>query len=532
MKSYGQLWEAIVAEDNIRAAWREFRRHHASKKSVRTFDRKIEVNLERVRTRLVAREWEPMDYEQFMVFEPKPRIISCAPVEDRVVHHAFCRVCTPLMERRFIDQSYACRKERGSHLALKRARELCAENAYFLKLDIHHYFDSVDHGILLGILNKMFREEAVRELVRRIVEKPIPHLVHGGDGRERIETPGFTKGLPIGNLTSQWFANLYLDAFDHYVTEELGLGRRYMRYMDDMLAFFPTKVEAWQAYRKMKRWLKAERNLDVKESATIVAPVTEGIPYLGLRVWENRWRFQASRLRRTRVSMKRHYYLYAAKIEDAKKLDCIERSLEGAAQYFGFKNIYNRVTVRCIDLLTGEAMLSPGPRAIRALKTRTKHQNLGRKVLFYPVQSVDGEIENKIPAAPFPQVRTEEKYSTAKAVEKTDSGEDVASGNNRRNRGGSYNNNSSNCRSGNRNNNNYNNSNANNGFRLASLVNLGDTLHKAKIREQDHPEIPEPAHECGTKMHYGSLGQVSMAKAAAKAPGEANSSVGRERGRL
>ena len=127
MKSYGQLWETIVAKENISAGWREFRRHHVSKKSVQTFGKDLSANLERVRKRLLSGEWEPMDYQQFMVFEPKPRVISCAPVEDRVVHHAFCRVCTPLIEKRFIEQSYACRKGKGSHLAVGRARELCRE---------------------------------------------------------------------------------------------------------------------------------------------------------------------------------------------------------------------------------------------------------------------------------------------------------------------------------------------------------------------------------------------------------------------
>ena len=120
MKSYGQLWEKIVSEENLREAWRSFRRHHATKKPVVRYERNLEWHLADTRRQLIDGTWVPSDYNQFIVYEPKPRIISCCPVEDRVVHHAFCNVCAPLMERRFIEQSYACRKGKGLHMAVTR----------------------------------------------------------------------------------------------------------------------------------------------------------------------------------------------------------------------------------------------------------------------------------------------------------------------------------------------------------------------------------------------------------------------------
>ena len=444
MKSYGKLWQRIIDAENIRAGWFAFRKKHSKMPAVLKFERELDKNLESIRRRLANGTWEPSDYHQFRVYEPKPRTISCVPVWDRVVHHALCRVVAPLMERRFIDQSYACRKGKGSHMAVKRARELAKKSRYFLKIDVRKYFDNVDHEILLGIMRGMFREKEVNGLVRKIVEKEIPVYIHDFAGGKALSSENgqpSTTGLPIGNLTSQWFANLYLDAFDHYAVEDLRLGKRFMRYMDDILIFFDTKEEAWDTLHLLQAWLFDNRNLELKDRATVVAPVTEGIPFLGLKIKPDSWRLKPSRFRRTQRSMRRHYLAFRKGEESEQKLQETILSMEGTARYFGFKGIYLRVDRLFIDK---EGDL------IHAEKER------GSGVAASPVNAV--------------------------------------------NRGGNYNNGADNCSSVGRNTNNApGNVNDNIGVRLASVSraktqecdNNYDNHVKVKFRvERPHPEIP------------------------------------------
>ena len=330
MKSYGSLWTQIVSDENLMAAWCNFRRNHARHPATLKFQSNLEQNLAEIRRQLVEGTWEPSDYHQFRVYEPKPRTISAVKVPDRIVHHALCNICAPLMERRFIDQSYACRPGKGSHSAIMRVRELAKRHGYYLKIDVKSYFESVRHDILLGIFCRMFRERRVRELAGRIVTHPIPN-----------HEPG--RALPIGNLTSQWFANLYLDGCDHYAVEELGLGCRYIRYMDDMVMFFDTKAAAWSAHDAIRDWLLENRSLRLKDVATIVAPVSEGIPFLGIRVWRNCWRYRHSRLKRTRRSAGRYFKALNQGLCSGQKVQDVLRSMEGAANWFGFKGIFTSV---------------------------------------------------------------------------------------------------------------------------------------------------------------------------------------------
>ncbi|MBQ4385784.1 MAG: group II intron reverse transcriptase domain-containing protein [Kiritimatiellae bacterium] len=330
MKSYGQLWEKITSEENLRAGWRNFRRFHSSKPATKKFERRLEANLGAIRKQLIERRWRPSNYHQFRVYEPKPRTISSVRIQDRVVHHAFCNVCGPLMDRRFIDQTYACRKGKGSHMACLRARELAAKHRYFLKMDVRHYFESIDHDILVGIVSRMFREREVRGLAEMIIRKEIPHREAG-------------KALPIGNLTSQWFANLYLDGLDHFAVETLRLGGRYIRYMDDFLVFTDSKEEAWAVHGEIRDWLSEHRSLALKEEATVVAPVSEGVPFLGLRIWKSCWHMRHSRLKRTRRSARKYYKAVMRGGCTEEKLQEVMRSMEGAANWFGFKGIYARL---------------------------------------------------------------------------------------------------------------------------------------------------------------------------------------------
>ena len=326
MKSYGQLWRRIISEDNLCEAWRRVRCRRSSSPAIIAFERDIDDNLASLIKDLSAGVYRPGEYRQFAIRDPKPRTISCAPVRDRVVHHALCAVIAPLLEKSFLPNSYACRKGFGMHRACRHVRREAGKHGWFVKLDIRHFFDNVDHARLKELILPMFREKAVRALLSSIIDCDLPNVEHG-------------KGLPIGNLTSQWFANVYLNALDHLLAEELGLGNAFVRYMDDLIVLCDSKSEAWAVVDRVSRWLQDERGLELKEKATVVAPVSEGIPFLGLRIFSGCRRLQGRKFRHMR-RLGRSRYLAMCKGEVDESALC--RSLvamQGALDWYGFKGV-------------------------------------------------------------------------------------------------------------------------------------------------------------------------------------------------
>ena len=389
MKSYGQLWERIVSPDNLKAALGRVTKGRGCSAAVMAFASRADGELEVLREELASGTWQPGPYGQFRVTDPKPRTISCAPVRDRVVHHALCGVIAPLLERGFTEDCYACRVGKGTHRAAARARELVRRHGWTCKLDIRRYFDSVPHGRLLELLLPMFREKEVCRLVEVIVRHPVPGLPSG-------------RGLPIGNLTSQWFANFHLSGLDHYAKEVL-LAPGYIRYMDDMVLFADSKAELWRLHDGVCAWVADERGLEVKGERTVVAPVTEGLAFLGLRIFSGGWRFQRARLLRTRRKFRLRERQYQAGEIDGRKLAMCAAAADGGSRWYGFKGI-----LQSSGLLEDERIWAGG--------------------------------------------------------------EGAESGSNRVNRGGSWNNTASNCRSAYRNSNTPSNRNNNNGFRLVSTM--------------------------------------------------------------
>ena len=335
MNSVGGLWEGITSRANLLTAWEQFRSVHVDGFGTVKWMAHLDERLSALREELLSGTYRPGRYSCFRVCEPKPRTISRAPVRDRIVHHALCNYITPVFERRFIGQSYSCRVGLGTHRACARARELARRGGYFLKMDVRHYFDSIDWDIMERVALPMFREREIRDLLTMIIENR--------QGLAPV-APGFErKGMPIGNLTSQWLANLYLDGLDHYVAETLRAGSGYLRYTDDMVVFLPTKEECHSVLGYVRDYLRRERLLDLKEEATRIAPVSEGVPFLGLRIWADHWRLQRSRFWRTRRTLERHYAAHVRGDVDGWKLQEIGRAMDGAIRWYGFKGVFRGV---------------------------------------------------------------------------------------------------------------------------------------------------------------------------------------------
>jgi len=325
MKSYTQLFDRIASPANLQRALGLASRGKRERGPVRAFLDHAPEELARLRTELLDGTYRPGPYEQFGVRDPKPRTISCAPFRDRVVHHAVCDVIAPLFERRFLADSFACREDKGTHRAAARAREFARRFAFVCKLDVRAFFDSVDHEVLLSLLLPLFREARLRSLLERLVRHPFPG-----------QAPG--RGLPIGNLTSQWFANLYLDGLDHFVKETLRLPG-YVRYMDDLALFADTKAALWAAHDGVAEWLTRERRLQLKTEATRLCPCTEGFPFLGLRIFPGAWRLQRQRFVRSRRLVRHRERQCAAGELAPDGLAASARAAGGVMNWFGFKGV-------------------------------------------------------------------------------------------------------------------------------------------------------------------------------------------------
>lgn len=284
------LYQQLYSWDNLLLAYRKAAKGKRGKPPAAEFEYRLEDNLLQLADELRTKSYQPGDYHSFYIHDPKRRLISAAPFRDRVVHHALCNLIEPLFERRFVADSFANRIGKGNHRALKRAQQLSRRFRYVLPLDIKQFFPSIDHVILRRILARQIRDADLLWLIDRILasgegvlHEEYQMVWFSGDDLFAAHRP---RGLPIGNLTSQFWANCYLDSFDHFVKRELRC-QGYVRYVDDMLLFGDDKRELWRWKQAIIKRLVALR-LTLHSGSAQVKPVSEGIPFLGFVVYPNK----------------------------------------------------------------------------------------------------------------------------------------------------------------------------------------------------------------------------------------------------
>ncbi len=262
------LFPGIVAFDNLYRAFVGASRGKRDRPEVREFEYHLETRLWEIRDELEAGSYAWGRLRSFWVRDPKRREIRAAPFRDRVVHHALFSVLDPIFRRGFIADSYACIPGRGTHHAVQRYRAFVrvrAGRGYRVQGDIRHYFASVDHAVLRARLRRRIGDEPLLRLLDGLI-------THGAD------VPG--RGMPIGSLTSQLFANVYLDALDHFVKEHLRV-RHYLRYMDDFLLLTADRREAWDRLAEVRAFLAERLRLELNRRRVVVAPVREPCDLLG-----------------------------------------------------------------------------------------------------------------------------------------------------------------------------------------------------------------------------------------------------------
>jgi retron-type reverse transcriptase len=273
--------------DNLRWAYQNASRGKRGRGATAAFEYMLADNLLQLQNELRERTYQPGKYNSFYIHEPKKRLISAAPFRDRVVHHALCNVTVFHFEKRFIPESFANRVGKGTHRALERAEQFAYNYPYVLQCDVKQFFPSIDHALLLTELKKFLPDDSLSWLIERIMQsgrgvlsEEYGMVYFRDDDLFAVQRP---RGLPIGNLTSQWWANCYLNPFDQFVKRELNC-KAYLRYVDDLLLFGESKNQLWE-WRSALIERMARYRLTIHEENSLPRPTEKGIPFLGFVVF-------------------------------------------------------------------------------------------------------------------------------------------------------------------------------------------------------------------------------------------------------
>lgn len=264
VKRYGNLWEKVISEENIRLSYEQAKLGKGRKHNIRKFNKNLDENLKRIREMLINKTFHTAEYSTKTVFEPKKRTIYILPFyPDRVIQHAIMNVIIPIWESLFIEESYACREGKGMHKGSLKTMEYVRENKYCLKCDISKFYPSINHEILKNIIRRKIKDKDILWLLDDIIDS----------------YPGETN-TPIGNFTSQWFGNLYMNEIDQYAKHELGI-KCYLRYCDDFCFFHNDKKILNEVAVKIRQF--AQEKLNLKLSKCDLFPVSRGVDFLGYR---------------------------------------------------------------------------------------------------------------------------------------------------------------------------------------------------------------------------------------------------------
>lgn len=266
MKRKNKLITLIADIDNLRLAFWKASKGKRHSEAVLEYQNHLEQNLLHLRQQILVVRPNVGNYYTFTVYDPKKRLICAADFAEQVLHHALMNICHNDFEKKQIYTSCASRKNKGTSFALEMAQRHTRKYAYFLKLDVRKFFDSINQATLKTQLSAMYKDKALLSIFEAII-----HSYHTEVG----------KGIPIGNLSSQYFANHYLAELDHYIKETLKC-KAYIRYMDDMLLFAEDKSSLKAMYTAIKEYTKTRIQLDLKQP--ILRKTYLGVPFLGYLV--------------------------------------------------------------------------------------------------------------------------------------------------------------------------------------------------------------------------------------------------------
>ncbi|MDD4877564.1 MAG: reverse transcriptase domain-containing protein [Candidatus Nanoarchaeia archaeon] len=353
MKTYKRLFEQICSIENLELAFKKARKHKTLKPYVMQFEKNLAENLQMLHVELIQKIYLPLPLNEFILRDPKTRRISVSDFRDRVVHHAICNILEPIFEKYFIYDSYANRKGKGNLKAIQRfdyfkrkvscngrqIRGLQDKNyvqGYALKADIKHYFETVSHEKLMKIISEKIADKDVMDLIRKILNN------------YNAKQEG--KGMPLGNLTSQFFANIYLNELDQFIKHRLK-AKYYLRYVDDFLIVHNSKnqLESWKT--EISSFLQNELLLELHPQKSKIIPLGRGVDLLGFKCF---YHFRILRKRNIRKMQRRlEMFKQLCKEDRSNTLDLLE-SMQGWNAYAKHANTFKirrTITNKSIEII-------------------------------------------------------------------------------------------------------------------------------------------------------------------------------------
>ena len=278
MKTYKQLWKKLCTIENLEEAYWNARKHKTMNPRIKKFDEHYQLHIVTLFRELRTKTYEPKPLRKFVLRDPKTRTICVSDFRDRIVHHALVNVLHPIFDPRFIADSFASRVNKGTLPALKRfdvfkrrVTKNGTRRAFVLKCDIKKYFENVNHETLVRIIRERINDQDIEWIIRKILNN------------YETDTPG--TGMPLGNWTSQFFANIYLDKLDQFVKHDLEV-KHYIRYVDDFVILHESKRTLEHYLERIKTKLE-ELELELHPNKCAITPLDRGASFLGFRVFQH-----------------------------------------------------------------------------------------------------------------------------------------------------------------------------------------------------------------------------------------------------
>ena len=275
METYRNIYYKIYKWENILLAFKKARKRKSKRNYVKKFEENLIENLQQLQFELMTQTYKPRSLKTFILRDPKTRKISKADFRDRIIHHALCNIMEPIFQKTFIHDSCANQKRKGNIFAIKRFDKFKRKvtknlmtKAFCLKADIRHYFFEVNHEILIKFLKRKIKDIKTIWLIKQII----------------YTNSTLIKGMPLGNLTSQLFANIYLHELDFFIKHKLK-SKYYIRYVDDFIILHYSKIQLEEWKNKIKDFLKIKLQLKLHPEKSKIYSLSKGIDFVGFRIF-------------------------------------------------------------------------------------------------------------------------------------------------------------------------------------------------------------------------------------------------------
>lgn len=342
MITYNNLFNQVYTIENLKLAYKNAKKGKSKKIYVKNFEKNVEKNLNQLQSELLNKTYYPSNLNRFTIYDPKTRIIHSSIFRDRIVHHAIINILNPIYDKIFIYDSFASRKNKGTHKAvnrfeyfirkvsngrlIKNARNNNQIIGYCLKADFRKYFDTVNQEILIKIIEKKIKDTDLIDLIKLVlsnfeIEKGI--------------------GMPLGNYTSQFFANIYLNELDYYIKKTIGV-KFYIRYVDDFIILHKDKRVLEYYLEHIKNFLPCLK-IKLHPDKTEIIPLRNGITFLGYRVFYNFKLLRKRNIRYFRRKLHKNLEDYRNYLIDDKRLECKIQGWFGYAKFANTFNLRNKI---------------------------------------------------------------------------------------------------------------------------------------------------------------------------------------------